>query len=64
MVPQEKVNRVENKEPFSLAGDLYGRFLPWDVVAGKYSLAAVPYTESNGKGSKGEHLRVDIEFTE
>lgn len=64
MVPQKKLNRVENKAPYSLAGDLYGRFLPWNVVEGKYSLAAVPYHEADGRGTKGEHLRVDIEFTE
>lgn len=64
LVPQKKLNRVENKAPYSLAGDAYGRFLPWRVVPGKYSLAAVPYSEADGKGDRGEHLRVDVEFTE
>ncbi len=64
LVPQKKLNRVENKAPYSLAGDTYGRFLPWRVVPGKYSLAAVPYSEADGQGDRGQHLRVDVEFTE
>lgn len=64
LVPQKKLNRVENKAPFSLAGDIYGRFLSWKVEPGKYSLAAVPYSKADGKGDRGEHLRVDVEFVE
>ncbi|MEM1070825.1 MAG: hypothetical protein AAGI63_18110 [Planctomycetota bacterium] len=64
LVPQKKLKRVENTAPFSMAGDIYGRFLPWKIEPGKYTLVAVPYTEANGRGDRGEYLRIDVEFVE
>ena len=43
VVPEEKVNRVESKAPYSLAGDIYGHFLKWTAEPGTYTLTAVPY---------------------
>ena len=63
VVPEEKVNRVESKEPYSLAGDIYGRFLKWKAKPGTYTLTAVPYTARSGRGDRGEHLRVEVKFT-
>jgi hypothetical protein len=63
VVPEEKVNRVESKEPYSLAGDIYGRFLRWTVKPGTYTLTAVPYTARAGRGDRGEHLQVEVKFT-
>ena len=64
MVPEKKLNRVESKPPYSLAGDIYGRFLSWTVEPGTYRLAAVHYDLAEGKGDRGEHLLVKVKFTE
>jgi hypothetical protein len=64
VVPEQKVNRVESKAPYSLAGDIYGRFLKWTVKPGTYTLTAVPYTSRAGRGARGEYLQVKVKFTE
>ena len=64
VVPEEKVNRVESKAPYSLAGDIYGRFLRWTAKPGTYTLTAVPYESSSGRGTRGDHLQVKVKFTE
>jgi hypothetical protein len=64
IVPEKKVNRVESKAPYSLAGDIYGRFLKWTATPGDYTLAAVPYTESDARGDRGRWLKVKVRFTE
>jgi hypothetical protein len=64
IVPEEKVDRVESKAPYSLAGDIYGRFLKWTAKPGDYTLVAVPYTESEARGERGRWLKVKVRFTE
>ncbi len=64
VVPEQKVSRVESKAPYSLAGDIYGRFLKWTAKPGTYTLTAVPYTLRAGRGARGEHLQVKVKFTE
>lgn len=64
VVPEQKVNRVESKTPYSLAGDIYGRFLPWTAKPGTYTLIAAPYSSRAGRGVRGEYLKVKVIFTE
>lgn len=54
-------SRTENKEPFTLFGDVapdfYGKILP----EGTYSLIATPYSEPNKQGKKG--ISKELHFT-
>ncbi len=45
--------RTENVAPYALAGDDQGDYRAWNYEPGTYTIRAVPYTESGGKGVAG-----------
>lgn len=53
-----KFFRLDNLAPFSLTGDLFGCFLPWNVSPGRYTLVATPYSQPFGLGIAGEPVTV------
>jgi hypothetical protein len=49
--------RLENAAPYSFAGDDGpAAYRPWELVAGKYSVTASPFTAASGSGIKGTAL--------
>lgn len=57
--------QVENSRPFSLFGDQNGNnFLGREMLPGKYTLKATPYTKSNGNGDAGKPNIIQFELLE
>ncbi len=58
---QQTSFRIDNRAPFSLAGELDGALRPLKKLAlGDHTLTATPFTGYNGKGEKGEALSVNF----
>ena len=49
---------LENVFPYTLTGDSETYFKPWIPQAGAYTLAATPYSKSNGGGGAGQPLTI------
>lgn len=56
-----KINRVENRAPYTLFGDVNGRFFTRSLEAGSYTLTATPYTKTNSRGEAGIPLVINFE---
>jgi len=52
--------RTENTQPYALAGDLKGDYLPWVPVVGSHTLTAVPYPRADARGMGGTPLTVNF----
>jgi hypothetical protein len=56
-----KVFRTENSQPFAVANDSGGKFLPWNIAPGSYTLTVIPFS---GTGATGTRLpSVSTTFT-
>ncbi|WP_018615322.1 hypothetical protein [Segetibacter koreensis] len=49
---------IENGPPYALGGDIAGNYFPMTLTLGSHTLTATPYSQSNGKGEKGQSLTV------
>jgi hypothetical protein len=54
--------RVENILPFALAADYKGRYYPWQVTPGTYTVTATPYSQNGAVGKAGYPLTVTIQI--
>ncbi|MEM9327307.1 MAG: T9SS type A sorting domain-containing protein, partial [Bacteroidota bacterium] len=52
--------RVENMAPYAIAGDHNGDFNAFDFAPGDYTLTAIPFSESQGRGSAGKASSIDF----
>ncbi len=58
---QQASFRIDNRAPFSLAGELDGALRPLKKLAlGDHTLTATPFSGYNGRGNKGEALSVNF----
>ena len=53
-------NRIERYNPFALAGDHEGNYFNQFFIPGEYTVTAIPYTETNGKGEIGDSLTINF----
>lgn len=51
---------VESILPFAIAGDNWGRYYPWRVTPGTYTITATPYSKNHAAGKPGYPLTVTI----
>jgi hypothetical protein len=51
---------LENVFPYTLTGNSETYFQPWIPQAGPYTLAATPYSKSNGGGRSGQSLTIHL----
>ncbi len=56
-----KTVMLDTFEPYSMAGDLFGRFFKWNVKPGHYTLTATPYSLPLGFGIAGTPLTVEFD---
>lgn len=55
-----KSYRTENGVPYTLAGNHNGKYNAWSPLVGNYVLSAIPYSDPNAKGTKGESLTISF----
>jgi lysophospholipase L1-like esterase len=55
-----KVFRTENSQPFAVANDEGGKFLPWNVAAGNHTLTVTPYSGTGASGTAGAPISVNF----
>ena len=54
--------RTENSAPFTLAGDYNGNYFGWVPKIGANLLTVTPYSEKDGKGTKGKSYTLTLNF--
>jgi len=52
--------KVEDEEPFAMAGDRHADYEAWDTRPGAHSVTATPYTKSKAKGTPGQPLTLNF----
>jgi hypothetical protein len=52
--------RLENNEPYALAGNAGTTYYPWNVQPGVYTIDATPFTGNNATGTAGATYSVTI----
>jgi|GEM_PF-1262444 len=56
-----KFYRLDNLAPFSLTGDLFGHYLPWNPKPGHYTLVVTPYSLPLGLGIEGTPVTISFD---
>ncbi|QHT67859.1 T9SS type A sorting domain-containing protein [Rhodocytophaga rosea] len=51
---------IDSGLPYALYGDVLGNYNAWTPVVGSYTLAATPYSASNGSGTKGTGMSISF----
>ncbi len=53
---------VESILPFALAADYKGRYYPWQVAPGTYTITATPYSQNSAVGKPGYPISLTIKI--
>ena len=52
--------RTEDLEPYAIAGDVAGDYVPWSPAPGDYEVEVVPYPEDGSGGAPGLAMSVEL----
>lgn len=58
------ISHIDNAAPYSAVGYGFGKYYPWDVGVGQYTLTITPYTQANGQGEAGQPLQFGVTVVE
>ena len=57
------INKINSIYPYSLFGDVAGKYVNWKPIAGSYTLTATPFSGTGGKGIKGIPMSIQFVVT-